>query len=150
MKPDLSRFLEVAAGHVLLQMGPALPEGYERSTSMVLGVLLVAVREEHERAAARRAAENAALRGLFSDALARGAVQSRPLRTRLEEAARGADPGLAVSELERENAALRGLLIELHAHVEELEGPGARAVEDAIWRELVESTERRRLPMGPF
>ena len=69
---------------------------------------------------------------------------------RLEEAASSKDPSLKVSELERGNARLRGLLIELHAHVEALDSPQARQIDTAIWRELVASTERRRLMMGPF
>ncbi len=58
--------------------------------------------------------------------------------------------GICVSDLERSNAELRSLLIELHAHVETLEAPEARRIEAAIWRELVTSTERRALAIGPF
>ncbi len=92
--------------------------------------------------------ENRALRRLFADAVP--AVEDAELRGRLEVAATGADGDLKVSALEASNAALRGLLIELHAHVEELESPAARRAEDAIWRELAASTERRRLVIGPF
>jgi hypothetical protein len=41
-------------------------------------------------------------------------------------------------------------LIELHAHVEEQGAPWARALDAEIWRELVASTERRRLSLAPF
>jgi hypothetical protein len=148
MKPDPSRFLEVAAAHLMLKTGPGIANAYEQSSVMVMAVMFSAVQEELERAAARRVAENAELRRIFSEAAP--VVAAPDLRRRLEAAASGGDASLAVSDLERANCALRALLIELHAHVEELESPGARGVEQDIWRELVASTERRALSMGPF
>ncbi|MBW2374169.1 MAG: hypothetical protein JRF70_16705, partial [Deltaproteobacteria bacterium] len=96
----------------------------------------------------RRVEENRELRRLFAEAAP--AVEDAELRARLEAAAAGSDEDLAVSALEASNSVLRVLLIELHAHVEELDSDAARGVEQAIWRELVASTERRRLAMGPF
>jgi hypothetical protein len=110
--------------------------------------MMIAVGEEFERAASRRVDENQALRRLFADAVP--AVEDAELRGRLEVAATGSDGDLKVSALEASNSALRGLLIELHAHVEELESAPARRIEEAIWRELAASTERRRLAIGPF
>jgi len=77
-------------------------------------------------------------------------VESGELRRKLEDAARGEDASLGVSDLERGNADLRGLLIELHAHVEELGSESSRALEQEIWRELAASTERRKLAIGTF
>ncbi len=148
MKPDVDRFLEVAAAHLMMHVAPAVGSAYEQSNVTVLVAMLMAVREEFERAAARRVEENGALRRLFAEAVP--AVRDAALRGRLDEAARSADASLAVSDLERSNAQLRGLLIDLHAHVEALDSQQARQVEAAIWRELVASTERRRLMMGPF
>lgn len=148
MKPDPARFLEVAAAHLLVRTAPALPSGYEQSSLQVLAAMLMAVREEFDRAASRRVEENAALRGLF--ARATPAVEDAALAARLAEAAAGADADLSVPALEAANAALRALLVELHGHVESLDSEAARALEDAIWRELARSTERRRLALGPF
>ena len=53
-------------------------------------------------------------------------------------------------DLESANGALRGLLIELHAHIEELASPEAGRIEASIWRELAASTERRKLSLGPY
>ena len=148
MKPDVDRFLDVAALHLMTRTGAALPPGYEQSSIGVLAVMLAEVKQEFERAAARRVEENAALRELFGEAAL--GVTDPSLRGRLEEAARGRDESLLVSDLEASNAALRALLIELHAYVEESASPAARRIEDAIWRELVASTERRRLGLGAF
>ncbi len=151
MKPDLDRFLEVASAHVLMRTAPATGGGYEQGSTMVLGLLLTQLREEVDRAAARRVEENRELRRLFAEAAsAGGAVEDPALRERLAASAAGEDTDLAVSALERSNALLRALLIDLHAHVETLESAAARRVEAAIWRELVASTERRKLSMGPY
>ncbi len=148
MRPELDRFLEVAMGHLMAKVAPALGSGYEQSSTMVLGLMLGAVREEHERAASRRIEENGVLRALFGDAS--GCVEDGALASRLESAAAGEESSLLVSDLERSNCELRGLLIELHARVETLDSAEARRVEQAIWRELAASTERRRLAIGPF
>jgi FKBP-type peptidyl-prolyl cis-trans isomerase (trigger factor) len=115
---------------------------------MLLGVMLMALNEEMERAASRRVEENREMRRIFADAS--GTVTDAGLSERLAHAAKGNETSFAISDLERANAELRALLIELHAHVEELDAPDARSVEAEIWRELVASTERRRLMMSPF
>jgi hypothetical protein len=148
VKPDVDRFLEVAAAHLMMKVAPALSAGYEQANAMGLGALLMAVREENERAVARRVEENAALRALFGEA--ESVVRDSQLRARLSAAVTCGEGSLLVSELEAANSTLRALLILLHAHVEELAGSEARDVEASIWRELVLSTERRKLSLGPF
>ena len=148
MKPDIDRFLEVATLHLMTQIAPALGTGYAQSNVNIMAMMLMAVREEFDRAAARRVEENRALRQLFAEATP--AVRDAALRQRLETAAQDEDTSFKVSDLERSNGVLRGLLIELHAHVEELDSPAARRIEADIWRELAASTQRRRLMMGPF
>ncbi|MFP8873531.1 MAG: hypothetical protein VCB42_03130 [Myxococcota bacterium] len=147
MKPELDRFLEVAAVHLLTRSAPALA-GYEQSSVMTLGMMLTAAREEAERAAARRIEENAALRELFSEAS--GVVELPALRERLTAAAQGGEESFLISDLESGNAALRQLLIELHVAIEDQGGDAARAIERKIWSELSLSTERRKLSLGPF
>lgn len=148
MKPSVESVLQKLAANMLLEVGPALPAGYVQSSMGVTAMLLQCASEEFDRAAARLVEENAALRALFGDAIE--GVEEAMLREQLEVAAGGADPGLHVSELEGANAQLRGLLIALHAHVEERSDPAARQIESAIWQELRASTERRRLSVAPF
>ena len=64
----MGRLLEVAAGHLMGTTAPLLGEAYEQSNVSVLGMLLLAVRHEHERAAARRVAENREWRRMFAGA----------------------------------------------------------------------------------
>jgi len=92
--------------------------------------------------------ENRALCALFADAAP--GIEEASLRERLARAGAEEDGDLRISALEARNAALRGLLIELHAHVEERDSAEARRVEAAIWRELAASTARRKLGLNAF
>ena len=148
MKPDVAKALEIVAGRLLFDVAPNVTPSYRQSSIGVTAMLLGIVREEWDRAAARRLEENAALRALFRDAAK--SVTDTDLRRRLAEAAASSDASALVSELERGNDALRALLIELHAYVEQDASPALRPLEDAIWRELLLSTERRRLSIAPF
>jgi hypothetical protein len=148
VKPDVPVVLGKVGQALLAQIGPEIRAEYTRSTALVATLLLQCVAEEWERGAARRVEENAALRALFREA--RAAVADASLRERLREASEGRDDDLRLSTLDRSNDALRGLLVELHAHVEEQEGETARVAETAIWRELRRSTERRALSVSPF
>jgi hypothetical protein len=149
VKPDVDRTLRLLAQSLMLELGPALGNDYASKSALLSALLLSSAAEEWDRAAERRAEENGALRELFRDAAASG-VEDAALRDRLGAAARARDASLRVSELERANAELRSLLVELHAHVEGLPTPAARELESRIWSELRRSTERRRLAMQPF
>lgn len=148
MKPDVPKLLEILAGRLLFDVAPNVQPSYRQQSVGITGMLLTMVREETERAAARRVEENAALRALFGRASTQ--IGDGALKARLAEAAAGRDPSLLLTELEGANAALRALLIELHAHVEEQTAPWARALDAEIWRELALSTERRKLSLAPF
>ena len=147
MKPEASHALERLMQALLTELMPAVQPAYRQAGVGVQAMMVAAIREELDRAAARRVEENRALRQLFADAAP--VVTDAALRERLAAAAAGADANLLVPELEAGNRALRSLLIELHAHVEGLGGDAARRIEAAIWRELSASTERRKLALGP-
>lgn len=90
----------------------------------------------------------AALLGLAAEVWDRQAAilvdENRAVRALLGET--GEDADLRISALQAENNRLRAALIEAHAAAE-AEGDTAR--EDAIWAELVASTERRKLSTAP-
>ncbi len=148
MKPDGDQLLRVLGGGLMADLAPQLADDYLQRNAMVTGMLLAAAAEEWDRAAARRVEENATLRALFADAAQD--IEDGALRQRL---ARAAEPGagaLLTSVLERENAELRAILIELHAHVEALGTEEGGRIEREIWQELGRSTERRALSSAPF
>ncbi len=148
MKPEVTRALDVCAAHLLLEVAPHLAPSYRQASAMVTAIMLTSIREEIDRIAERRVVENRALRRLFADAAP--VVAPEALRARLEEAGAGEETSYLISVLEAANVHLRALLIDLHAYSETLESDAARDIEAAIWRELAESTERRRLSLGMF
>jgi hypothetical protein len=147
MKPEASHALERIMQALLGELMPAVQPAYRQASVAMQAMMLASVREELDRAAARRVEENRVLRALFAEAAP--GVADAALADRLAAAAAGGDDSLLVPALEEGNRALRSLLIELHAHVEALEGSAARRIEAAIWRELAASTERRKLSLGP-
>lgn len=133
---------------LMADVAPHVQPAYRQAGAMSAGVLLTCLREELDRVAERRIDENAALRALFRDGA--GVVGDAALGERLAAAAAGEGSGYRISQLDADNAALRALLVELHAAVEGQEGAAARDLEARIWRELAASTERRRLSLGAF
>ncbi len=96
-----------------------------------------------DNAAALRVAENAAIRALLGEAA--GLAQG-DLSDRLAEAAKSADPGLRVSELDAESHRLRLLLVESQAVLELRDDAAAREMDQRIWR-LLEEIEMSRAPV---
>ena len=88
-------------------------------------------------------AENAAIRALLGEV---AGLFDGGLAGRLGAAARSADPGLKVSELDAENHRLRLLLIEAQAVLEVRDDAAARAMDQQIWR-LLEEIEIKRAPV---
>lgn len=148
MKPDVPVFLETMATKLMFELAPQVQPPFMQGTLTVVGIMLSMLREEWDRAAQRRADENRAMRSLFRDAAAH--VGDAGLAARLGAAAEGAETSLRIADLDAANDALRRLLIELQAHVEEQPGDQARRLEREIWQELLASTERRRFSLAPF
>jgi len=148
MKPDVDLTLQLIAASLMTEIGPKISDDYTQRNSMLTAMLLQMAAEEWDRAASRRVEENRALRRLFAEAAAE--THDPGLRARLEAASREEEGGLRISELNRSNDGLRRLLIELHSHVEAIDGEAARRIEAAIWKELRISTERRAVSVAPF
>ena len=148
MKPDVDVTLQIIAASLMTEIAPKISDDYTQRNSMLTVMLLQCAAEEWDRAAARRVEENRTMRQLFTEVAPE--IGDRDLRDRLEAASAGEDESLRISDLTRSNDGLRSLLIELHAHVEEIETEAARRIEAAIWQELRVSTERRALSVAPF
>lgn len=114
---------------------------YEQSSSAGLGMLVMQLSGQLEVATEWLVEENATLREIFRNAAS--IVAEPDLRDEIAAAGHGFAEGLRFSELRCANDMLRELLIELHAHVEGLEGADARALDAAIWAELDRSVQRR-------
>lgn len=147
MKPAIDHVLRTAAAQLLMQIAPQVSDEHARTTTAMIAAMLGTAADEFERAADVAHAENQDFRALFRAAA--GRIDDPDLAQRLREAGAGADASLRVSALNRANDALRRLLIELQAHVEELPGEQARGLEAQIWAALRRSAEGRLHPFVP-
>jgi len=120
---------------------PQLTEEMGQKELGLTTLLLDVVSEEFDRAASRRIEENKGLRKLFSEAVS--VVEDNTLKNRLKEAADLVEDDFRISALDKLNTDLFLVLIDLHSHIETLEGDDARIIEKAIWQELDAYTKRR-------
>lgn len=147
MKPDADHLLRMLAGRLLTHVMPAISAEYVQSNIALVSLLMMAAAEDFDRAAARLIEENRQMQRIFADATAM--VSDLDLKRRLEKAAGMVDEDFRVSALESANQPMRSLLIDLHAHIESLEGEDAKKIDDAIWIELAESAKRRSYMIWP-
>ena len=118
------------------RIGPAVQDPYAGEAARLAELLLGLNANWIDDAAAIRVAENAAIRSLLGE----GAIlaTNSELAERSAGSAKSADPGLRISELDKENNRLRSDLQDLHAHVDALEGEAVRLFGQRIWRSLAE------------
>jgi hypothetical protein len=116
MKPSPELILNQAFAKIAMEMGPALPPGYGQGSATTTAVLLLMVAQEFNRAAAIRKAENDAMRLLFREAAGK---TDGALGDRLKAAADGEDNDITVAALDKSNASLKTLLIELQTVAED-------------------------------
>lgn len=148
MKPDVDFVLRVIATKLVSEVAPIVGDAYVRSNLEVAAALLLVAAEDYDRAAHVRAEENRAIRALLGE---RGpGVAERALRDRLLAAAETSDDSLRVSDLDRSNAALRALLVELHAHADGRTDAWGAETREIVWRELAAGAERRAIGFYPL
>ena len=125
------------------RIAPALTDSFAGEAARLAEILVTLCASSVDGAVAVRAEENAAIRALFADAAP--VVNDAATAARLTDAARSSDPGLRISDLDRENGRLRQMLIDLHAQVEGQDGIAAREVDRRIWC-LMRDAEAARFP----
>lgn len=148
MRPNVEAVCKKMAEDLLVRVLPAISPAYHQGTVGMVSSLFGIIGEEWDRAASRRIEENDRIRELFREAAP--CVKDAALKRRFLALADTQDRDFHISALEKNNCDLRTALIELHAHVETQPGPDARRIEEAIWKELLQSTERRRLSTAQF
>ena len=122
---------------------PVLPDGFAVEVMRLAGLVMAISTNSIDGAVTLRVAENAAMRTLFRDA---APVVSNPALTdALQQGAASVDSGLKISQLDRDNNALRTVLVQLHEHVEQIDSPAARAIDSRIWR-MLQAFEAERAP----
>ena len=126
MTPEIPAVLAELAALLVKNADPAVPPA-ERASDLGLSAMLLGIAAEAwDRAPQMLVEENRAIRALLGE--------------------EGEDADLRLSALTAENRRLRAALTERHARAER---EGDTALQEAIWAELVRSTERRRLSTAP-
>jgi len=148
MRPEIPKVFATFAADLVMRVAPAISPAYHQGTIAMIATMLAIAGEEWDRGASWRVEENKRLRELFREAAP--VVKDTGLRMKLDELIETRDDDLRISALTANNSALRAALIELHRYAESMESAGARRVEAAIWKELLASTERRRLSTAQF
>ena len=148
MRPKIESVCLTMAADLFVRVIPEISPAYHQGTVGMVASILSIIGEEWDRAASRRLEENDRMRKLFREAAP--FVNDTAFRRTVEALADTKDHDFHVSALEKNNCDLRAALIELHAHIETQPGPDARRIENAIWKELLQSTERRRLSSAQF
>jgi hypothetical protein len=145
MKPGIADLLMNAATTLGADVAPHLiDKPYALGHAGTIGLMLVFLAQESERAAETLVADNGELRALFGEA-AEDPLVPEDLRSALARAAQSSDRSLHISVLEADNAALKALLVALHGLVDDRIDPLARQMQIAIWRHLKASADRRAL-----
>lgn len=124
------------------RIAPEIGDNYAANMARMAISLLNITANWADDAAALRVEEDAAIRALLGEA---AGLAEGELAARLADAARSADPGLRISELDAENHRLRVLLIEAQVWLESRADDAARATDQRIWR-LIEDCEMKRAP----
>jgi hypothetical protein len=147
MKPYVTEVLAFMARNIPTWLPEIEPAFLRGRLSNVLGAISM-MAEDVDNGVPRRLEENQAFRALFRDGAA--IVSDRGLASRLSEEGAKTSDDLRLSALDADNDRLRGLVIELHAHVESRDDEPAKALNEAIWQELKRSTERRKRAFANF
>jgi hypothetical protein len=126
---------------LITQYLPGIEKEDEKYELALSAILMLVVSEEFDRAAHRRIEENRALRRIFAESLS--VIKDDELKNRVKKASEKTEDDYHISILDELNCELQEVFIELHTHIEALEGEGARSIHEAIWTELENWTKRR-------
>ena len=144
MKPVVDNVLQGCFATLLMEVAPHLGAEYSVGDVSVMGLMLFMSAEEYDRGAEVRTEDNAEMRSIFAEAASQ--IEDAELRRRLSDASDARDTSLRISALDKTNDALKALLIDLQAYLEGQGGDWAAHMERRVWKHLIDSSERRKLP----
>jgi hypothetical protein len=133
MRPSFANILMGGAGAIAADIAPRLEhDDYAMRQASIVGILMVLVAQEADRAADTLSLEAVAMRAIFAEAA------SHPLpdhfRQRLRAMAESPPPPkFTIAALEDIAAPMKALLIELHEALEDRPDAWARPLEAKVW-----------------
>lgn len=146
MKPSIPQMMIGAATALTREILPNVRgDGYAIASAGTVGTMMMLMAQETDRMVDTLVVELDAIQALFAEAAS--APLPADLRARLGEAAALKRRSLKMSALEEDAVLLKGLLIELHATVENEKFDWAEALEAKIWEILNLSAQCRLVYM---
>lgn len=144
MKPSIAEILLNSAGTLGTGVAPhLLDKPYALGHTGTIGLMLVFLAQEAERAAETLVTDNAEMRAIFR-AIGEAIVPTA-MKEALVQAGASADRSLHVRVLEADNAELKTVLVALHEAADNSPEPWAREAQRAIWTHLKAAADRRAL-----
>ena len=141
MRPHCDHILRTMATVLATEYMPMLQTDHARAEMGLMALTMGVISEEFERVAHRRIEENREMRKIFKQAIS--VVKDDDLKNRLVEASEKMEVDFHTSALDKLTGELLEVFIDLHTHVETLEGPDARGLEETIWKEIENRVKRR-------
>lgn len=141
MIPQPARSLAALAVKLAQSIAPETSSPYAMANTGLISMLLLAMAQDSDRAAANRAADIEDMKRLFQRAA--DAHPDAPGSAARANFCAGAPAGLKISELDPFHAQGMAALIDLHAWAE-IHAP---ALSDEIWDFLLTHTERNRFDL---
>jgi hypothetical protein len=141
MRPPCDHILRTLGMVLATKYMPLLETDHARAEMGLTALILGVISEEFERVAHRRIEENREMRRIFKNAVS--VATDMDLKKRLAEASEKTEVDFHTSALDQLNCELQKVLIDLHAHMEDIEGAEARDMEETIWQELEKRVQRR-------
>ncbi|MGE3250849.1 MAG: hypothetical protein AB7J28_05125 [Hyphomonadaceae bacterium] len=133
MKPSFPQILMGAAGAMVQHVGPRLAgDNYALGQASIIGLIMVMVAQEADRAADTLSLETVAMRALFAEAAEAPLPAGLCQRLRAMAEAPHAE-SFTITALEATAAPMKELLIELHEALEDRPDEWARPLEAKVW-----------------
>ena len=141
MRPPCDHILRTLATVLATKYLPTFESDHARAEISLTALTMGVVSEEIERGTHRRIEENNELRRIFKQAMP--VVQDENLKKRLMDASEKKEVDFHTSALDQLNCELLAVLIDLHAHVEDLDSEDGRNLNKLIWEEVEKQVKRR-------
>lgn len=130
MTPEVDTLLNIGAGKLMMEIGPALPPGYSQGSASTIAMSMLLSAQEYAKGADTRIWENARMAELLA---ANGVADDTKAASN------------TIADLNAANAVLGRKLIALHERLENDTSEAARQAVREILVFLKESGDRRRL-----
>lgn len=132
-----------ALGTLIGDVAPTVTADYATGHLNIIAILLAMMSQEQDRTVENHVADIKEMRGLFAEAAAH--LKGTGLGREAADAAKDSELPLRASQLAPTTDQAKGLLIKLHAVIEETDTPWADEFKERIWAHLKATAKRHAI-----